>query len=744
MKRTLFTTMLCLMLAGLACGAQKPNIIFVLVDDMGWGDTSVNAGEVKTDGTKAPVIETPAMERMAKQGVQLRRHYTAAPVCAPARASLFSGTHQGHTEVVRNNNFDAPLENSHTLATVLKQAGYATALIGKWGIGGGKESGGTPESSVAWPTKRGFDYFFGYHNHIAGHRHYPKEEHGVDPDMGGNAVWDGTEVITDQLDICYSTDLFTARAKKWIVDHTKAHGDQPFFLALTLTAPHARLAVPSCPYPKGGGLKGGVQWIGKPGKMINTAKGKWDTYIDPRYAPKRLVSYAKARFPKNPNVTEVASRHATMITRIDNALGDLMKLCDDLKISHNTIMVFTSDNGPHREGGAVAAIPDHPAPAQNPAFYRSYGGFDGIKRDVWEGGVRVPCLVWAPALSKNGLVSYHPAQFHDWMATFADLAGVPKPMRADGVSIMPTLKGVPGQKEGVVYSEYKYGSGMDLFDDYADNKKGRRRGDQQFILFKNKEGKYMKALRTDIRNGEDDFEIYDLDADTHEANNLADQYQDMQDTLRAAVLYNRRVFDYAYDPQAGKRSNGIDGSRKYDAMKVPANADAPADLQPGLTMRQLKVETPWVPDFDTLPGAETAAVSVVADPTAVELPAGTVTEFRGYINIPSDGDHWHFTLQLDEVEGSKAYLKMHNFQLIDADFNYKPGTKATESAAANAEAAIPEKTGKKGIPLKAGLHEVRFVVVQGPTASGKMKMEWYKGKEQPKPIPANAFKTPQS
>lgn len=741
MKRTLLAMFICMLAGSVVYAAPKPNIILVLVDDMGWGDTSVNAREVKTEGIKAPVIETPGMERMAKQGVQLRRHYTAAPVCAPARASLFSGTHQGHTEVVRNNNFDAPLENSHTLASVLKQAGYATALIGKWGIGGGSESGGTPDTSAAWPTKRGFDYFFGYHNHIAGHRHYPKEENGVDPDVGGNAVWDGTEVITDKLDTCYSTDLFTARAKKWIADHVKAKSDQPFFVALTLIAPHARLAVPSCPYPKGGGLKGGVQWIGKPGKMINTAKGKWDSYIEPRYTPKKLASYAKERFPKNPNITEAAARHATMITRIDDALADLMKLCDDLKISDNTIMVFTSDNGPHKEPGSVAAKPDHPAPAQNPAFYRSYGSFDGIKRDIWEGGVRVPCLVWAPALTKNGLVSYHPAQFHDWMATFADLAGVPKPMRSDGVSILPTLQNKPGQKEGIVYSEYKFGSGMDTYDDYADNKNGRRRGDQQFILFKNKEGKYMKAIRTDIQSSADDFEIYDVDADTHEANNLADQYADMQDTLRAAVLYNRRVFDYAYDSATGKRRNGIDGSRKYDAMKVPANADAPAGLQPGLTMRQVKADTPWVPEFDDLSGAAQAAKTVVPDPTAVELPAGTVTEFTGYINIPADGDHWHFTLQLDQVEGSKAYVKMHNFQLIDADFNYEPGTKATESAAANAEAAIPEKTGKKGIPLKAGLHEVRFVVVQGASAPGKMKLEWFKGKEPAKAIPAQAFKT---
>ncbi len=130
--------------------ATKPNIIFILVDDMGWGDTSVYPAE--KGARKSPRIPTPNLERLANQGVQLRRHYTAAPVCAPARASLFGGVHQGHTEVIRNNSFDAALENSHTLASVLREAGYTTALIGKWGIGGGAESGGTPETAAAWPT----------------------------------------------------------------------------------------------------------------------------------------------------------------------------------------------------------------------------------------------------------------------------------------------------------------------------------------------------------------------------------------------------------------------------------------------------------------------------------------------------------------------------------------------------------------------------------------------------------------
>ena len=188
---------------------QKPNIILVLVDDMGWGDLGLNQPAENAD---TPRIDTPVLDRLATEGAQLRRHYTCAPVCAPARASLFTGLHQGHAEVIRNNSFDAALENSHTLASVLKAAGYNTALIGKWGIGGGQESGGTPATCPAWPTKRGFDFFFGYNNHLAGHRHYPKEESNADPETHRNAVWDGNEMITDALDGCYCTDLFTARA----------------------------------------------------------------------------------------------------------------------------------------------------------------------------------------------------------------------------------------------------------------------------------------------------------------------------------------------------------------------------------------------------------------------------------------------------------------------------------------------------------------------------------------------------
>lgn len=698
---------------------EKPNIILVLVDDMGWGDLSLN----QQDGN-IPRIQTPNIARLAREGMQLRRHYTSAPVCAPARASLFTGVHQGHAEVIRNNSFDAALEDSHTLASVLRAAGYSTALIGKWGLGGGMEGGGTPSTSPAWPTKRGFDYFFGYNNHIAGHRHYPKEESNSDPETHCNAIWDGETILTPLLDGCYSTDLFTARAKKWITDQQRETPHKPFFLALTLTAPHARLAVPAVPYPAGGGLQGGVQWLGEPGRMINTASPQtWDAFIHPDYR-EAWKDYAGQRYPgKGQQKVAAARRHATMITRVDDAVGDIARLCQDLGIDHNTLIIFTSDNGPHAEPGAVTPIAGHPAPAQDPSFFHSYGNLDGIKRDVWDGGLRVPCVVWMPGTVAAGAVSNRPGQFQDWMATFADMAGIPQPMRCDGVSLLPTLMGKPDQqKDGVVYSEYAFGRAMDSFAGFAPNKKGRKRGEQQVIFFQDEGGKWLKAIRTDIQTGEEDFEIYDTLADSHEATDLSQQYTSMQDKLRAEVLYQRRAYDYTRSPAAGARRNPCGGRRPYDSLAVPANPLK--EMSPGLQMRRIKADCPWVPEWDTLPGAAAATATVVANPSSVSLPAGSVTEFKGYIRIPDTRPDWHFYLTLDKVPGSKAYIRMHRFQLIDADASYTPGGTATESAAANVVEADEEKTGKAGIPLEAGWHEIQIVVVQGPASPGYIKLKW--------------------
>ena len=730
-----------------AVAAEKqPNIILVLVDDMGWGDLGLNQPAEHAD---TPRIDTPVLDRLATQGAQLRRHYTCAPVCAPARASLFTGLHQGHAEVIRNNSFDAALENGHTLASVLKAAGYSTALIGKWGIGGGTESGGTPGTCPAWPTKRGFDFFFGYNNHLAGHRHYPKEESNADPETHCNAVWDGDELITDKLDGCYCTDLFTARAKKWIVDQQTADKSKPFFLALTYVAPHARLGIPAGPYPQGGGLNGGVQWLGTPGKMINTARpADWDTFIHPQYR-NAWQDYAKARYGNNaPRKLMAARRHASMITRMDESMGDLVKLCEDLGIADNTVIIFTSDNGSHDEPGAVGGFAGHPAPAQDPSFFRSYGNHDGIKRDVFDGGLRVPCVVYAPGIVKGGLVNTTPTQFQDWMATVADLAGVPAPMRCDGTSLLPLLQGndtLSSNPDRILYAEYAFGGGMAQYRDYSANKKGRVRGEQQvLIFFDNKSQRWLKALRTGVKNGTEPWELFDTEADPHESAPLPEgNSADMQQFLNNLALWNRRAYDYHRDPQAPSRRNSCGGFRSYDMNKVPANPPTQAGkLQDGLYVQQVQATAPWVPAGVDAPATLDLQV---ANPNGATLPAGTITTYTGYINVPNDGHHWHFYLTLSDVPGSKAFVKLHNFNLIDADFNYIPGTTATESAAANTVEKDADRTGKKGIPLQAGLHSITITVVQGESAPGTLQLEWNRGPQNGKQtprvsIPAKAFK----
>jgi hypothetical protein len=223
--------------------AVQPNILFILTDDLGPGDLGVLWQNGRSGDQK---FATPHLDTFAAEGVRLTRHYCPAPVCAPSRASLLLGVHQGHANV-RDNQFDKALEDNLTLGSVMKEAGYATATIGKWGLHGGS-------SAPAHPQHRGFDYFFGYLEHGDAHRHYPTET--------GMNLYDGFTDVGSQLDKCYSTDLWTARAKDWIADHHAAQPTQPFFLYLSYTAPHARLNVPTQAYPAGGGLSGGLQWNG--------------------------------------------------------------------------------------------------------------------------------------------------------------------------------------------------------------------------------------------------------------------------------------------------------------------------------------------------------------------------------------------------------------------------------------------------------------------------------------------------
>lgn len=708
---------------------SKPNIIFVLVDDMGWGDMGVffQDDRARAKDPAKPAFATPNLTQLAKEGMQLRRHYSGAPVCAPSRASLLTGRHQGNARVVRDNTFDFPLENTQTLGSVLRAAGYATAVVGKWGVGGGQESAGNYAVSSAHPRKRGFDYFFGYMDHISGHCHYPATDPQYGPDKK-NAVFEtdgsGESEIVDWCTGAYSTDLFAARAKKWIMDQKKKEPKKPFFLYLAFTAPHGALQVPTQAYPAGGGVKGGVQWIGKPGKMINTADDKKkDSYIYPEFAK---ATYDHDHNPATPAVAwpAYAQRHATMLRRVDEAVGDVEKLLKDLNIEDNTLIVFTSDNGPHNEAGAFGKW------KQNPEFFDSYGPFDGIKRDSWEGGFRVPALVKWPRHIKKGGISTKPGQFHDWMATFADAAGVSIPASCDGVSLLPSLTGKGEQKTGTIYTEYCVGGSTPKYAAFDPSHQGAVRQQEQAIVLDG-----YKGVRTGIKSADDDFQIFDVDKDTHEAKNLAGEpgFDKLQQRMKDEVLRIRRPYDFYW------KGRGKQGSlnRPYDGASVPG-IDV-ANVQPGLHCRTAGGQFPWVPEMDTVVSAKDAGVQ---QGVKIPLRAGDsgAVEWEGYIDVPVEGEYV-FYLTTDKGAGSRAFMRLHGMQLVDADNQYIPG-RTVDSSAAAATTEAGDKTGQNPVvTLKAGKHPVRIGYVRTAGAEApSLKLEWKTpGSDARIEVPESAF-----
>lgn len=595
--------------------ANPPNIVFVLTDDLGWGDL----GCFHQNGiVSAKKHATPNLDTFANGGVQMRQHYCPAPVCAPSRASLLLGVHQGHANI-RDNQFDKALEDNHTLATVLKQAGYATALIGKYGLQGG---GGTPAAWPAYPTKRGFDFFYGYVRHADGHQHYPGNsypEGNSDAHRSPKEVYENDTEVSAGLDKCYTTDLFTARSKKWIVDHLGANPAQPFFLFLAYDTPHAALQVPTQAYPTGGGTNGGLQWNGTPGNMINTASGTIDTYRHPDYTSKGW--------------TDGEERFATSVRRIDDCMGDLVQTLQDLDVDTNTFVVFSSDNGPHSES-YLSGVP------YNPSAFDSFGVFDGIKRDTWEGGIRVPTLVRWPGTLPAGTVLTQPSQFHDWLPTFAATAGIAPPARTDGVSLLPMLTGIGIQRPPLTYVEYYNNSSTPSYTEFDPSHRGRTRKQMQAIFHAG-----YKGVRYDVTAHSDDFEIYDVAADPRETNNLAFAMPALQQQMKDRVLQVRRPDGAA--------------SRPYDDVNVPP---AGAAGQSGLNYAAYEGTWPWVPDFATLAAATTGQTATV-DLSVRTRDDNVGIAFTGYVEAPSTGEYTFYV-----TSDSGAMLWLHDANMIDNDY----------------------------------------------------------------------------
>ncbi len=661
-----------------ALPAAQPNIIFILTDDLGYGDLGSfyqNSRNFAVNRDK-PAFATPQLDGMAAEGVRLTHHYCGAPVCAPSRASLLLGVTQGHANV-RDNQFDKALEDNHTLASVMRGAGYATAIIGKWGLQGG---GAIP---VAHPQYRGFDDFYGYMTHLNGHHHYPKES--------GNEVWDGlAKANLADLDKCYTTDLWTARTKKWISEHEAASPAQPFFLYLAYDSPHAQLQVPTSAYPAGGGTGGGMQWLGTPGRMITSATGTVDSYIFPDYAN---ATYDHDGNPATPEIAwpEYAKRHATMVRRLDDSVADIIQTLKDLNIDNDTLVVFTSDNGPHNEAGSGGTY------TQDPRFFNSFGNLDGIKRDTLEGGFRVPAIVRWPGHIPAGSVRADASQFHDWMATFAELAGVPAPARCDGASLLPTLTGTGSRAPSTIYTEYSVSGSTPNYTDFLPAHRNQSRNQQQVLWLGDYKGIRVNTLS---QNGTP-FKIYNIPADPQEATDLTGQAGvPAQQDFRDAVLQLRRANSSA--------------ARPYDGDPVPALALNPN--QPGVTWRAFEKSLPWVPDFTGITPAAagtttTPSVSIRTRDNDIGL------EFSGYLKVPTDGD---YTFYLTADTG--AFLRLHEIQVLDADFGYTGGTEISST-----------------LKLKAGLHPYSLGYRHGTAGSPALALSWSGPALAKQPVPSTAF-----
>ncbi|MBM3878777.1 MAG: hypothetical protein FJ387_03520 [Verrucomicrobia bacterium] len=666
--------------------AKPPNIVFILTDDQGYGDVGVfyQRARAAANVRSEPWHFTPSLDALASEGAMLRHHYCPAPVCAPSRASLLLGVHQGHANV-RNNQFDKALEDNHTLASVLRQAGYATACIGKWGLQG---SGTHPGAWPAYPTQRGFDYYFGYVRHTDGHGHYPKDEA---RHRGPKQVWEGASEVSAALDLCYTADLWTARAKQWILDQHRTNAAAPFFLFLAYDTPHAVLELPTQAYPTGGGVRGGLQWLGTPGRMINTATGTADSYYHPDYASQ---TWDHDGNPSTPEVAwaDVYQRYATAVRRIDDAVGDLKLLLSDLNLHTNTLMIYTSDNGP--------SIESYLSEAYAANFFNSFGPFDGIKRDLWEGGVRMPTLAWWPGRIPAGIAHDTPSQFHDWLATFCEAAGLAPPARTDGVSLLPSLTGNGRQRAPTVYIEYYQNGTTPSYPEFLSAHRGRRRQEMQAIRL----GDFV-GVRYDAVSHGADFEIYNVVTDPQQALNLATStaFAPLQQQMKQAVLRLRRP--------------DLTAPRPYDRELVPATQPHP--VTPGVEWRSYTGSYPWVPEWSSVTPAasgETDAVTLAVRPRDREF--GLL--FTGYLAAPVDGD---YTFYLSANLG--ALLRVHEATVIDADFGYVAGT---------------ERRGS--IRLQAGLHPYRLYFLQGTNGSAALEWSWSGPGFPQQPLPLSALYRP--
>lgn len=448
---------------------QKPNIIYILADDLGYGDLSLTGQEK---------FSTPNIDKLAKNGMFFTQHYSGSTVCAPSRSSLMTGQHTGHTFIRGNKEINPegqyPLNASAiTIPKLLKSAGYTTGAFGKWGLG--------YPSSTGDPNNQGFDEFYGYNCQRIGHNYYPYH-------MWHNQTKEILEGNKDQNTEVYGPDIIHQKAISFI----EKNKDNPFFMYYPSIIPHAELAAPEN-YMQ--------EFRGKllPEKIYNGVD-EGERYKNGGYGSQK----------------EPHTAFAAMITLLDKQVGDIRKKVEELGIAENTIIIFTSDNGPHKEGGA------------DPDYFNSNAQLKGYKRDLYEGGIRVPMIAYWPGKINANSTSDHISAFWDFLPTVCDIAEVKAPQNIDGISFLPKLLGEPQNKHDYLYWEF------------------HEQGGKQAVRLGNWKGVRLKMSN----NIQAPIELYDLTSDISEQNNVAlenpDIVEKMEGIMKKEHNYSK-VFSLEYE-----------------------------------------------------------------------------------------------------------------------------------------------------------------------------------------------------
>lgn len=433
---------------------RPPNIIYILADDLGYGDLSCY-GQIN--------FPTPNIDALAAHGMKFTQHYSGSTVCAPSRSSLMTGLHTGHTPIRGNKEVKPegqyPLPDEIiTIAEMLKAKGYSTAAFGKWGLG--------YPGSEGDPLNQGFDTFFGYNCQRIAHNYYPQHLW----DNTKKVVLEGNSINNEKI---YAPDLIHQKTLEYI----EANRDNPFFAYVPSPLPHAELKIPDKYLSRFKGQLG-------PEKAYNGCDPGCDAYKQGGYGSQ----------------SEPHAAFAAMVNLLDRQVGEIVKKVKELGIERNTLIIFSSDNGPHLEGGA------------DPDFFNGNGPFKGYKRDLYEGGIRIPMIAKWTGKITPGTTTNHVSAFWDVYPTFAELVGGDSEISTDGISFLPTLLGGTQSHHDFLYWEFHANSGHS----------------KQAVLI---DGRW-KAIRKLSRGEFTPIEIYDLENDSKEENDIA--------ITRADIVYKAK------------------------------------------------------------------------------------------------------------------------------------------------------------------------------------------------------------